>query len=66
MSVRKRKWKTASGVENEAWVVNYTDQTGKRRLKTFEKKNADDFGATARNEVRIGIHTPDSSSITVG
>lgn len=67
MSIRKRKWKSANGVELTAWVVNYTDQAGKRRLKTFDKKKAaDDFDAITRNEVRTGIHTPDSSSITVG
>ena len=34
MSVRKRKWKTANGVECEAWVVDYVDQSGERRLNT--------------------------------
>jgi integrase len=67
MSIRKRKWKTPEGVEQTAWVVNYTDQAGKRRLKTFDKrKSADDFDANTRNEVRTGVHTSDSSSITVG
>ncbi len=67
MSIRKRIWKSPDGVEQTAWVVNYTDQAGKRRLKTFEKKkSADDFDSNMRNEVRTGVHTPDSSSITVG
>jgi len=67
MSIRKRTWKTAAGVEKEAWVVDYVDQAGKRRLKSFaRKKSADSFDTTAKNEVRAGIHTPDSSSITVG
>ncbi|MCP3381259.1 site-specific integrase [Bradyrhizobium sp. CCGUVB4N] len=67
MSVRKRTWKAAEGVEKTAWVVNYTDQAGKRRLKTFDKKKAaDDFDATVRNEVQAGIHTPDRASVTVG
>ncbi|MGD0188126.1 MAG: tyrosine-type recombinase/integrase [Roseiarcus sp.] len=66
MSIRKRTWKTPDGAENTAWVVDYVDQKGKRRLKTFErKKDADDFHATARIEVKSGIHTPDSSSVTV-
>ena len=40
MSVRKRTWTTAKGVEKEAWVVDYVDRSegGQRRLKTFEKK----------------------------
>jgi integrase len=67
MSVRKRKWKTADGLDQESWVVNYTDQAGKRRLKSFDKKKAaDKFDAVVRTELKIGIHTPDSSSITVG
>lgn len=49
-----------------AWVADYVDQSGKRRLKTFAtKKEADAFLVTARHEVRSGSHTPDSVSITV-
>src|SRR5262249_16953024 len=50
----------------EAWVVNYTDQSGKRRLKTFAKKKlADAFAATVRIQVQHGVHTADSESVTV-
>src|SRR5262245_22662371 len=66
MSVRKRKWKTAKGVECEAWVVDYVDQGGERRLKTFQtRKEADAWSVTARHEVQQGTHTPESKSITV-
>jgi integrase len=66
MSVRKRAWTTSKGLEKEAWVVDYVDQTGDRRLKTFAKKRAaDNFAATANVEIRAGIHTADSASITV-
>lgn len=66
MSVRKRTWKTAKGVEKEAWVVDYIDQTGKRRLKSFAKKKvADNYAATANVEIRAGVHTPDSASKTI-
>jgi integrase len=66
MSIRKRTWKNGEGVAKAAWVVDYVDQGGKRRLKTFErKKDADDFHATAKVEIKAGIHTADSSSITV-
>jgi integrase len=66
MSVRKRAWTTSKGEHKEAWVVDYVDQTGKRRLKTFAKKKAaDNFEATANVEIRAGIHTADSASITV-
>jgi len=66
MSVRKRAWTISKGVEKEAWVVDYLDQTGKRRLKTFAKKKAaDNFAATANVEIRAGVHTADSASITI-
>ena len=38
MSVRKRLWKTAAGEERQAWIVDYADQAGKRRMKTFRLK----------------------------
>ncbi len=51
MSVRKRAWATAAGIQKEAWVVDYVDQVGKRQLKTFSKKKAaDHFAATASVE----------------
>jgi integrase len=66
MSIRKRKWTTAAGVEKEAWVVDYADGQGVRRLKTFpRKKEADAFAATTHVEVREGVHVADSASITV-
>jgi hypothetical protein len=66
MSVRKRSWTTSKGVEKEAWVVDYVDQTGARRLKTFTKKKAaDNFAVTANVEIRAGIHTADSASVTI-
>lgn len=66
MSVRKREWTTPKGEQKSAWVVDYTDQSGKRRLKTFaKKKEADAFAATAHVEVREGSHVADSASATV-
>jgi integrase len=48
MSVRKRTWKTAAGEERQAWLCDYTGQSGKRHVKTFaRKKNADAFIAKA-------------------
>ncbi|WDR00890.1 site-specific integrase [Devosia sp. J2-20] len=65
MSVRKRTWSTA-GVEKSAWVVDYLDSQGKRRLKTFErKKEADQFATTAAVEVREGVHVADTASATI-
>jgi integrase len=68
MSVRKRTWTTSKGVEKDAWVVDYVDKVegGKRRLKSFDKKkDAAAFAATANVEVRAGVHTADSASITI-
>jgi integrase len=66
MSVRKRIWTTRKGETKEAWVVDYTDQHGKRHLKTFpRKKPAETFATTAKIQVRHGVHTADSESITV-
>lgn len=65
MSVRKRTW-TASGTERTAWVVDYVDTKGKRRMKTFKlKKEADQFAATATVEVREGVHVADRDTVTV-
>jgi integrase len=64
-SIRKRSW-TSKGKDQTAWVADYFDQGGKRRLKTFAtKKAAEEWSLTARHEVRIGTHSPASTSITV-
>jgi len=66
MSVRKRTWTSGKGVERTAWVVDYVDTKGARRLKTFaKKKDADAFAAKASIEVREGTHVADSDSVTV-
>ncbi|SDP45912.1 Site-specific recombinase XerD [Phyllobacterium sp. YR620] len=66
MSTRKRTWTNGKGEEKTAWVVDYVDTKGKRRLKTFKlKKQADAFAATASVEVREGTHVADSDSATV-
>jgi integrase len=66
MSVRKRKWTTASGEQKEAWVVAYSND-GKRHIKTFDrKKDADAFHDDVRGEVRRGDHIAPSRSETLG
>jgi integrase len=65
VSIRKRTW-ISRGIEQTAWVVDYVDQTGKRRLRTFRtKKQADAWSVTARHEISQGTHTPVSASIIV-
>ncbi|RXH41065.1 tyrosine-type recombinase/integrase [Bradyrhizobium zhanjiangense] len=72
MSIRKRTWKTEAGEERSAYVVQYStaerDARGKRtrHIKTFDrKKDAEDFQAQVRIDVKKGVHTPASRSITV-
>jgi integrase len=66
MSVRKRVWTTDRGEKREKWVVDYSDQLGRRCLKTFERKrDADAYHAQVTVDVGAGIHTADSRSITV-
>jgi len=66
MSVRKRTWENRDGSQGESWIVNYADQGGTRRMKSFElKRDADAFHATVNVDVRRGLHVPDSQSITV-
>lgn len=62
MSVRKRI--LVSG--EIRWLVDYADQSGRRRAKQFRrKKDADAFEVKARGEVAVGTHVADSASVTV-
>lgn len=64
MSVRKRTWTNSRGIAKEAWVVDYVDGKGTRRLKTFaRKKDADTFRDGAGVELRQGIHVADRDSV---
>lgn len=65
MAIRQRKW-TWKGKEKSAWVVDYFDAKGKRRLKTFKtKRAADDWRSETRIELKQGTHVADRDSITV-
>ncbi|MGV1775377.1 site-specific integrase [Agrobacterium fabrum] len=66
MAVRKREWNGPDGKPKTAWVVDYKDVAGNRRLKTFaRKKEADAFELTAKGEVRDGTHVAESVTKTV-
>jgi integrase len=66
MSVRKRTWKSRNGEAREAWIVDYSDQSGSRHIKTFaRKKDADRYHATVALDVGSGVHAADSRSVTV-
>jgi integrase len=63
--VRKRTWQNKKG-EQTAWIADYFDQAGKRHIKTFDtKREATAWLAETQVEVRQGVHTPTSASITV-
>lgn len=65
-SIRKRTWLGSNGESRASWQVDYRDQAGRRRSKQFKrKKEAEAWLVNAIGEVRQGIHTPDSTSITV-
>jgi integrase len=66
MSVRKRVWTTRDGEQHERWIADYFDANGKRHIKTFARlKEAKDHHDKVRVDVRAGVHTPESASITV-
>ena len=61
-SIRKRALPSGK----TAWQVDYRDNQGKRRHRQFlTKREADSFLVRARAEIADGVHTPDSTSITV-
>ncbi len=64
-TIRQRTW--TSGTETKtAWVADYFDQEGKRRLKTFPtKRAATAWLPQAQVQVAAGMHTPESTSKTV-
>jgi integrase len=66
VSVRKRTWRNRDGSQNTAWVTAYTDQAGKRRIKSFDRqRDANNFHASVSADLRSGLHVPDSESIMV-
>lgn len=66
MSIRKRTWTTKKGERKEAWVVDYKDSQGRRAIKTFRRKKDADawWEGKAAPEVRTGIHTAESRTLT--
>ena len=64
-TIRKRTWQTKAG-ERTAWICDYFDGAGKRRLKTFErKKDATDWLDQTKVDVKAGEHVADGASVTV-
>jgi hypothetical protein len=66
MSIRPRHWINKAGSTGEAWVLNYTDASGKRRLKSFKRKaDAQRHETQVKVELTRGTHVPARQSITV-
>ena len=66
MAVRKRIWTTRNGESREAWVVDYTDHTGKRCFETFGRKGeAESRAAKIKVELGKGRHVTLDSKVTV-
>jgi integrase len=71
-TVRKREWESG-GQTKRAWVADYFDHhldadhpNGHRHIKTFKtQKAAKAWLVGTQHEVKQGIHTPESTSITV-
>jgi integrase len=64
MSIRKRTWGEGEK-QRSAWVADYVDQGGTRRLKTFKtRRDADSWLLRARTEVATGRHLPERQSPT--
>jgi integrase len=59
MSIRKRTWKTPSGEDRAAWVLDFFDGSGKRRHETFtRRKDAEQREAQVRLDVTRGATIP--------
>jgi integrase len=59
MSIRKRTWKTGSGEERTAWVLDFFDGGGKRRHETFaRRKDAEQRQAQVRLDITRGATIP--------
>jgi integrase len=65
-SVYKRTWRGQDGRERVRWVAAYKDQHGRRHNKGFlARKKAKAFLVLTEGEIVRGLHTPESTSITV-
>jgi integrase len=66
MSVRKRTWRTPTGELKTAFVCDYIDGAGVRRLRTFASQGeAKRWASQTAHELQQGVHTPASTSPTV-
>jgi integrase len=65
-AIRKRVWTNGDGSQSIKWLVDYKDQSGKRRFRNFDRKrDAEVWITQAAWEVSQGVHTADSQSINI-
>jgi integrase len=65
-SVYKRTWTGKDERERVRWVAAYKDQDGGRHNKGFvTRKDAKAFLVLTEGEIVRGVHTPESTSVTV-
>lgn len=66
MSIRKRTWKSAEGVESTRWVVDIMGANGHRERRQFEsRKEADTFRVATEGQMRAGTFRGDAAKFTV-
>lgn len=66
MAIKRRTWKNRDGSIGAAWQAGYSDQSGKWRTRSFDKKkDTETFFTNAKRQVRNGVHVTDAESVTV-
>ncbi|MCM2432077.1 tyrosine-type recombinase/integrase [Agrobacterium rosae] len=65
-TITKRRWNTGKGEEREAWVLAWTDATGKRHKQQFDKKREAEARRTeVTHQVASGTFRAEAASTTV-
>lgn len=65
-TITRRKWKTGKGVEREAWVLAYTDASGKRHKQQYAKKReAEARRVEVEGQIVGGTYRAEAASKTV-
>jgi integrase len=65
-SIRKRSWKIATGGAKTAWIVDYTDNRGRRHRKHFQtRKAADSYRINIEGQLQAGTYRAGADKVTV-
>lgn len=66
MSIRKRTWKNADGIESIRWLVDIMDANGHRERRQFEsRKEAEAFRVATESKMRAGTFRGDAAKFAV-